>query len=121
MEIEARGELRASDPRLAALRAIGFVAAAAFYAGAFLLVFWALDTLRRHETLELLVRERSAGALLERPEPGDDLARRRECCSRRSMPRPCCRFRCCWRSTSGEARCSRASTTGISPRRSATS
>ncbi len=112
MEIESRGELRASDPRLAALRATGFTAgrlapwsaaalfvaaallagaslykgalalafaaAAAFYAGCFLLVFWSLDTLRRHEALELLVRERGAGALLERPEPGDDLARRRE-------------------------------------------
>ena len=112
MELEARGELRASDPRLAALRATGFAArraapwsaaalfaasgvlagaslykgalvialaaAAAFYAGAFLLVFWTLNTLRRHEMLELLVRERGAGALLERTEPGDDLARRWE-------------------------------------------
>ena len=59
-------------------RWIGAGASALFYGGTFLLVFWTLNNLRRHETLELLVRERGAGALLERPELGDDVARRRE-------------------------------------------
>lgn len=59
-------------------RWLGAGAAALFYAGTFLLVFWTLNNLRRHETLELLVRERGAGALLEHPELGDDVARRRE-------------------------------------------
>ena len=111
-EVEARDDLRGTDPRLYALRAIGFstgriapwaaaalfavavvltgwsvyrgdlaagvAAAVLFYAGAFVLVFWTLNNIRRHETLELLVRERGAGALLERPELGDDVARRRE-------------------------------------------
>jgi len=104
-EVEARDDLRSTDPRLAALRATGFTAprtppwaaaalfasgailipfkiaaasAALFYAGTFILVFWALNTLRRHETLELHVRERGAGALLERPDLGDDVVRRWE-------------------------------------------
>jgi len=104
-EVEARDELRSTDPRLAALRAAGFTvpraapwAAAAifgssaisatsgmpiassalFYAGTLLLTLWTLTILRRHETLELHVRERGAGALLERPEPGDDNVRRWE-------------------------------------------
>jgi class 3 adenylate cyclase len=104
-EVEARGELKRTDPRLAALRVTGFTAARAapwaaaalfassavlaafrvvvassalFYAGALLLVLWALAVIRRHETLELHVRERGAAAVLEPPEPGDDTARRRE-------------------------------------------
>lgn len=104
-EVEARDELRSTDPRLAALRATGFTApkaapwaaaalfassallaafkavlaaAALFYAGALVLVLWTFATLRRHETLELHVRERGAGALLERPELGDEVARRWE-------------------------------------------
>jgi class 3 adenylate cyclase len=104
-EIEARGELKRTDPRLAALRATGFTAgraapwiaaalfassailaaarvavapSALFYAGTLLLMLWALFTLRRHETLELHVRERGAAALLEPAELGDDVARRRE-------------------------------------------
>jgi class 3 adenylate cyclase len=104
-EVEARDDLRSTDPRLAALRATAFTvpraapwAAAAlfgssailaasrapiasaslFYAGTLLLMLWLLTTLRRHETLELHVRERGAGALLERPEPGDDNVRRWE-------------------------------------------
>jgi len=104
-EVEARDELRSTDPRFAALRAAGFTASRAapfaaaalfassavlaaakipiassalFYAGTLLLILWALTTLRRHETLELHVRERGAGALLERPELGDDNVRRWE-------------------------------------------
>jgi class 3 adenylate cyclase len=104
-ELQTREELRSTDPRLAALRATGFTvpraapwsaaalfassaifalmrlplaSAALFYAGTLLLVLWALTTLRRHENLELHVRERGAGALLERPEPGDDNVRRWE-------------------------------------------
>jgi class 3 adenylate cyclase len=111
-EVEARDELKRTDPRLAALRATGFTAARAapwaaaalfvlsaallagwfytknmvvagaapalFYAGAVVLILWALATVRRHETLELHVRERGAGALLEHPDPGDDTARRWE-------------------------------------------
>jgi class 3 adenylate cyclase len=110
-EVEAREDLRGTDPRLYALRAIGFTtrhiapwaaaalfalavalaawsfhaskwvggaAAGLFYAGTFVLVLWGLDNIRRHETLELLVRERGAGALLERPDLGDEVARRRE-------------------------------------------
>jgi class 3 adenylate cyclase len=111
-EVEAREELKSTDPRLAALRATGFTAARAapwaaaalfalsamlvawgfytgshkaivaspapFYAGTLLLVLWALATIRRHETLEFHVRERGAGAVLEHPELGDDIERRRE-------------------------------------------
>ena len=104
-EVEAREQLRSTDPRRAALRATGFTAgraapwtaaalfafsaifaagrvivasSALFYAGALVLMLWALATIRRHETLELHVRERGAGALLEHPELGDDVARRRE-------------------------------------------
>jgi class 3 adenylate cyclase len=111
-EVEARSDLKSTDPRLAALRATGFTAAKAapwaaaalfalsamlvawgfytashkaivaspalFYAGTLLLVLWALATIRRHETLELHVRERGAGAVLEHPELGDDIERRRE-------------------------------------------
>ncbi|HSA89180.1 MAG TPA: adenylate/guanylate cyclase domain-containing protein [Burkholderiales bacterium] len=104
-EVEARHELRGTDPRLAALRAAGFTlpraapwaaaaffassavfaasraaiaSAAFFYAGALLLMLWTLTIIRRHEMLELHVRERGAGALLERPEPGDDNVRRWE-------------------------------------------
>lgn len=53
-------------------------ASALFYAGALLLLLWAFATLRRHEMLELLVRERGARALLEQPEPGDAVERRWE-------------------------------------------
>jgi class 3 adenylate cyclase len=111
-EVEARDELKRTDPRLAALRATGFTAARAapwaaaalfalsaallagwfykknmviagaasalFYAGALVLFLWALATIRRHETLELHVRERGAGAVLEHPDLGDDAARRWE-------------------------------------------
>jgi class 3 adenylate cyclase len=104
-EVEASGGLRSTDPRFAALRATGFsvgrlapwgaaalfacgailaafrlavASAALFYTGALVLMLWALATIRRHETLELHVRERGAGALLEFPELGDDVARRRE-------------------------------------------
>jgi class 3 adenylate cyclase len=104
-EVEARIDLRSTDPRLAALRATGFTvpraapwaaavlfgssailaasraaiaSAALFYAGTVLLMLWLLATLRWHETLELHARERGAGALLERPEPGDDNLRRWE-------------------------------------------
>lgn len=104
-EVEARGDLRSTDPRLAALRAAGFTvpraapwaaaalfgssailaassapvaSAAFFYAGTLLLMLWTLTIIRRHEMLELHVRERGAGALLERPEPGDDNLRRWE-------------------------------------------
>jgi len=51
---------------------------ALFYAGTLVLMLWALATLRRHETLELHVRERGMGALLEHPDPGDDVAQRWE-------------------------------------------
>ncbi|HWM42592.1 MAG TPA: adenylate/guanylate cyclase domain-containing protein [Burkholderiales bacterium] len=104
-EVEARGELRSTDPRFAALRATGFstghvapwaaaalfasgaifaafrvfiASSALFYAGVLVLMLWALATIRRHETLELHVRERGAAAVLEHPELGDELARRRE-------------------------------------------
>ena len=104
-EVEARGELRSTDPRFAALRATGFsagraapwaaaalfassgifaafrvviVSSALFYAGVLVLMLWALTTLRRHETLELHVRERGAAAVLEHPELGDEVAQRRE-------------------------------------------
>ena len=104
-EVEARDELKRTDPRLAALRVTGFtagraapwaaaalfalsaillyygkilIAGAVFYTGMALLMLWAFATIRRHETLELLVRERGARALLEQPEPGDALERRWE-------------------------------------------
>jgi class 3 adenylate cyclase len=104
-EVESRAELRSTDPRFAALRVTGFsaglatpwiasvlfacsalftafgvvpAASALFYAGAAVLMLWTLSTVRRHETLELHVRERGAAALLERPELGDEVARRRE-------------------------------------------
>jgi hypothetical protein len=48
------------------------------YAGTLVLTLWAFTTLRRHETIELHVRERGAGALFESPEPGDDNLRRWE-------------------------------------------
>jgi class 3 adenylate cyclase len=41
-------------------------------------MLWALQTLRRHETLELLVREAGAGALLEVGNLGDDMVSRWE-------------------------------------------
>ena len=104
-EVEARDDLKRTDPRLAALRATGFTVARAapwaaaalfafsailaagrivvassalFYAGALLLVLWALAVIRRHETLELHVRERGAAAVLEHPDLGDDTTRRWE-------------------------------------------
>ena len=111
-DVEARNDVRSTDPRLHALRATGFsagrtaplaaavlfafaavlagwslhkgalltgaAASALFYAGVVLVLLWALSNLRRHETLELVVRERGVGALFDRPELGDDVARRRE-------------------------------------------
>jgi class 3 adenylate cyclase len=104
-EVEARDELKSTDSRLAALRATGFTAgraapwgaaalfalsailaafkvvvapSALFYAGTLLLFLWAFATIRRHEMLELLVRERGARALLEQPELGDAIERRWE-------------------------------------------
>jgi class 3 adenylate cyclase len=53
-------------------------AAALFYAGAVLLVLWAFATIRRHEMLEFLVRERGARGILEQPEVGDAVERRWE-------------------------------------------
>lgn len=111
-DVEARNDVRSTDPRLHALRATGFsagrtapwaaavlfalaavlagwslykgallagaAAAALFYAGVVLVLLWVLNNLRRHETLELVVRERGVGALFDRPELGDDVASRRE-------------------------------------------
>jgi len=51
---------------------------ALFYAGTVLLVLWAFATIRRHETLEFLVRERGARGILEQPEAGDAVERRWE-------------------------------------------
>jgi class 3 adenylate cyclase len=53
-------------------------ASALFYAGAVLLVLWAFATIRRHEMLEFLVRERGARGILEQPEVGDAVERRWE-------------------------------------------
>lgn len=57
---------------------IAGASAALFYAALLLVMLWALATLRGHEMLELHVRERGAGAVLEVPEPGDEVARRWE-------------------------------------------
>jgi hypothetical protein len=67
-EVEARDDLRSTDPRLAALK-VPIASSALFYAGTLLLMLWALTAIRRHETIELHVRERGAGAL-------DEVARR---------------------------------------------
>jgi class 3 adenylate cyclase len=53
-------------------------ASALFYAGTVLLVLWAFATIRRHEMLEFLVRERGARGILEQPEVGDAVERRWE-------------------------------------------
>jgi class 3 adenylate cyclase len=53
-------------------------ASALFYAGAALLVLWAFATIRRHEMLEFLVRERGARGILEQAEVGDAVERRWE-------------------------------------------
>jgi class 3 adenylate cyclase len=53
-------------------------ASALFYAGTVLLVLWTFATIRRHEMLEFLVRERGARGILEQPEVGDAVERRWE-------------------------------------------
>jgi len=55
------------------------VSSALFYAGTLVMMLWALDAVRRHETSELLLREFAADALgPDAAEPGDEMVRRWE-------------------------------------------
>lgn len=61
------------------IMAVVGISSALFYAGTLVTMLWALDTVRRHETGELLLREFSAAALgPDAAEPGDEMVRRWE-------------------------------------------